>query len=660
MTFSMCFNLTTVEFLGNAPTLGDSVFYGDEGFTFITFINGILVMNGLVLKYHDGNSGFTTPVWGNYQIVNVDSKIAVNGNLAFGTAEVNSTVTIPLAIQNTGTSALTISSINYPTDFSGDWSGGVIAAGGTQKITVTFNPSTVQSYDARVAISDTNGVIITPPISGSGVYAYNYTDSGTEITLTTQNQNQFTGNLLLPSSINGKPVTRIADHAFAPCYGLTSVTIPSSITNIGSGAFSLGPTLTSISVDSANPNYISLRGTLFNKSKTTLIDYVSGKTGVNTIPSSVTSIGDWAFIGASNLTNITIPSSVTNIGIGAFYASEGLIGVTIPSNLTNIGAYAFFESSGLTNITIPTSVTSIGVGAFCSSTLLSITVDAKNINYSSQDGVLFNHSQNTILQYPGGREGSYAIPSNISSIGSYAFCLCSKLSNVMIPQSVNNIGSYAFCGCNMLTNISLPSSITSIEKSTFLECSSLSSVTIPASVTTIGAAAFYQCPLNSVIFLGNAPTLLGDSWFSVPSNRIYYFNGSTGFNGSGYFTYAINLGTYQPTTPWLLSNGLTTNVDLNSTPNHDGVPLLMSYALGLDPTQPQSANIPKPMISGSQMSLTYYAGSAGVTYSVETSSDLQNWSTSGVSTSAPDLNQCCTSSILLSGSHQFMRLRVSY
>ena len=118
--------------------------------------------------------------------------------------------------------------------------------------------------------------------------------------------------------------------AFSDCSGLTSLTIPSSVTSIGENAF----------------------------------DGCSGLTSL-TIPSSVTSIGEDAFYGCSGLTSLTIPSSVTSIGESAFSGCSGLTSLTIPSSVTSIGESVFFGCSGLTSFTIPSSVTSIGWGAFC-------------------------------------------------------------------------------------------------------------------------------------------------------------------------------------------------------------------------------------------------------------------------------------------------------
>ena len=180
-------------------------------------------------------------------------------------------------------------------------------------------------------------------------------------------------------------VTSIGDFAFAQT-SLTSITIPDSVTSIGLAAFE-DTGLTSIKVESNNPIYDSrdnsnaiietATNTLIAGCKTTIIpstitsigDFAFAWTSLTsiTIPESVTSIGDSAFYGCSSLTRATIPESVTSIGDYAF-SWTNLGSITIPESVTSIGTFTF-ESSGLTSITIPKSVTSIGAGAFldCSS-----------------------------------------------------------------------------------------------------------------------------------------------------------------------------------------------------------------------------------------------------------------------------------------------------
>mgnify|MGYP004626284945 CR=1 FL=1 len=194
-------------------------------------------------------------------------------------------------------------------------------------------------------------------------------------------------------------------YAFYGCSGLTSLTIPSSITSIGGGAFEGCSSLTSLNIPS---NVTSIGWDAFKG--------CSGLTSV-AIPSSVTEIGSYAFSGCSGLTSLNIPSSITSIGGGAFEGCRGLTSVTIPSSVTEIGDRAF-SGCGLTSLNIPSSVTSIGKNVFSFSGLTSLT-----------------------------------IPSSVTSIGESAFDWCSGLTSLTIPSSVNSIGNSAFQHCGGLTTI---------------------------------------------------------------------------------------------------------------------------------------------------------------------------------------------------------------
>ncbi len=151
-----------------------------------------------------------------------------------------------------------------------------------------------------------------------------------------------TTEIVIADTYNGLLVTSIGDYAFDNCSGLTSITIPNSVTWIVDYAFFGCSSLTSI-----------------------------------TIPDSVTDIGRYAFSGCSGLTSITIPDSVTNIGKYAFSGCSGLTSITIPNSITNIGEYsAFYGCSSLKSITIPKGVTSIGYRAFYGCNNLTIYAEA--------------------------------------------------------------------------------------------------------------------------------------------------------------------------------------------------------------------------------------------------------------------------------------------
>ncbi len=145
-------------------------------------------------------------------------------------------------------------------------------------------------------------------------------------------------------------VTSIEQSTFSGCSGVTEINIGSGLTTIANIVSSIGPT--AINIDAANASLSAVDGVVFNKNKTTIIHYPSGKQGASyTIPSSVDTIGSRAFLGCDSLTSVMLPDGVTSIGEFAFYACRGLTSVTIPGGVTSIERYAFRECSGLTFVT---------------------------------------------------------------------------------------------------------------------------------------------------------------------------------------------------------------------------------------------------------------------------------------------------------------------
>jgi hypothetical protein len=199
---------------------------------------------------------------------------------------------------------------------------------------------------------------------GRGLTSVTIPNSVTSIGNWAFSNNQLTS-ITIPNS-----VTSIGNYAFSNNQ-FTSVTIPNSVTNIGRGAFASCTNLTTINTDIGNTAYISIDGILYTKDKKILVAYPAGKKGTVTIPDSVISIGDGAFFD-NKLTSVIIPDSVTSIGDYAFNKNQ-LTSVTIPDSVTSIGDSAFFDNK-LTSVTIPDSVTSIGKNAFLSNQITRVTI----------------------------------------------------------------------------------------------------------------------------------------------------------------------------------------------------------------------------------------------------------------------------------------------
>ena len=170
---------------------------------------------------------------------------------------------------------------------------------------------------------------------------------------------------------------------YAGCSKLTSITIPNSVTSIGSEAFQSCSGLTSIE-----------------------------------IPNSVTSIGDWAFNGCSGLTSIEIPNSVTSIGSGAFCGCSGLTSIEIPNSVTSILHHAFYGCSGLTSVTIPNSVKSIGSSVFknCSK-LANVYCYAENVPSTSSDAFKDSYVDYATLYVPEASVAAYKAAEPWSGFG---------------------------------------------------------------------------------------------------------------------------------------------------------------------------------------------------------------------------------------------------
>ncbi|MGD1061612.1 MAG: fibronectin type III domain-containing protein [Methanomassiliicoccales archaeon] len=385
----------------------------------------------------------------------------------------------------------------------------------------------------------------------SNGFGYTIINNGTAVEI-----NNYTGpnsgNITIPNSIGGLPVTMIGDKAFFYLWGITGVTIPSTVTYIGYWAFNSDIKLNDVS-----------------------------------IPSGVSTIGPGAFEDCFDLKSVTIPSGVTTMGTYAFSTYEGglisatinshfvsddafegcgrLASVTFGSGFDSIGNQSFYACSSLPAITIPSTVTYIGVEAFSYCHSLAINVAPGNPDFASANGTLYNKNMTTLIACPGAA-GVFNIPNGVTTIGDYAFEQV-LVSSVTIPSSVTTIGNYAFQACYGMT-----------------------SVTIGSGVTTIGYSVFFSCDaLTNMDFYGlTAPTSVqADSWIYDTHGLFGHAYYASNFPAPGHIWAGLTMGSYLSNTSvvpgaptGLVANGGPGFIFLNWTaPVNVGIPPLTQYAI---------------------------------------------------------------------------------
>ena len=397
--------------------------------------------------------------------------------------------------------------------------------------------------------------------------------------------------LVIPEVIDGHPVVAIGASAFKSSKNaFSSVVIPGSVKTIAEYAFN---------------NKGGLKSITLGKGIETIGDYAFSGTDIEsiTIPDSVTSMGSDAFSYCDNVTELTIPGSIKTIANSAFFSMDNLETVTILDGVETIEKYAFCGSPKLTTVNLPDSVSSLGAGCFqltaltelyiplgvtdfsrsvinkCD-TITQYAVSPEHTRYTVVDGILFSKDMKTVISYPSAKSGTvYTIPSSTVEIEESAFEGCNNLEEVYCPKSIILVCNYAFYNCanlkkvtfdgklyylayyvfmncpslesvtaksdklysgvfkncTSLKNVAMSGSFSSIPTDCFANCTSLESIVLPSGVKSVGSKAFSGCTALKELILRPAVTTIDDTAFNGCENlSLYCCSDSTAH------TYAVN------------------------------------------------------------------------------------------------------------------------
>lgn len=303
-------------------------------------------------------------------------------------------------------------------------------------------------------------------------------------------------------------VTKIGANVFENQYGITKLTLPASLMEIGADAFKKCAMLETIVFEHSTE-----------------------------APSQLTTIGKEAFMNCYSLKSVTLPANLKTIGESMFKYCYALESIELPQGLETIGKESFLEA-GLTSITIPASVKTISSGAFggaistvgkLQSVTFAKTADNKTA-LTKIDGDAFKYQALLSIEIPktvttlGTRifyncksltTASFESGTTIAKIPSSTFYGCESLTSIVLPSSITTIDGSAFSGCSALTSIELPAGLTTINSSAFNNCVLLETVTIPSTsvLTTISSSAFSGCESLTSIALPNTIKTIGSSAF---------------------------------------------------------------------------------------------------------------------------------------------------
>ena len=394
------------------------------------------------IEYVDGDSTLTFPV------------VAIADSAFYNLTSITK-VTIPATIQQIGAKA-----------FAG--CSGLTEFYSNAKVPPTINTNTANATFQSIS---SDCVLIVPDSCASAYMNSSWATYFSEIIEDRgENASARVGDIVAIEDENGTKIR----------YIITSIEEGNCTASVGTGSQNKAAVNADVTGALTIPETITAYGGTFNVTGVTNYAFYNTRISEIALPEHITSIGQYAFQGCSELTNVTGGEDITSIGQYAFYNTK-LTKAFIPDNVETIGNYAFANISTLKEVVFSPKMQSI---------------NRYIINNSSNiEKVVFNGIYTEIpaefLRYNTSVK-QVTIGEQIRSIGNYAF-YNNKISEINLPEGLTNIGNYAFYNCDSLHTITFPNQLTTIGQYAFYDCDGLLNITIPDNVGTISDRAFYSC-----------------------------------------------------------------------------------------------------------------------------------------------------------------------
>ena len=180
--------------------------------------------------------------------------------------------------------------------------------------------------------------------------------------------------------------------------------------------------------------------------------------------------------------------------------------IVLADTITGIGNFAFNGFSQVTEIEIPRDAATVSTSAFRNCTSLrNFTVDPENTTFSEENGILYNADQTVLILCPPAKRSAREIPATVNTIGNYAFAYNDSLTGVTLPDALETIEANAFYDCDGLTSITIPGETVTVGENAFYDCDGLTTVRVTAADAEIGKNAFYDCDAVTAVTIDSQP-----------------------------------------------------------------------------------------------------------------------------------------------------------